>query len=300
MQLPAVRANEKCAAAYRYAYMSTDRATINNVLEEATARLATGTARLDAEVLLACALQQPRSHLYAWPEQVVTSAVLNTFTGLLQRRAAGEPVAYLTGAREFWSLPLTVTTATLIPRPETETLVELALEKLPVNSPLQVADLGTGSGAIALALASERPACRIVATDISSQAVHVADANAARLGLANIEFVTGDWCAPLPATRFDMIVSNPPYVIETDPHLVAGDVRFEPRAALAAGPEGMDALTHIARSSAEYLRRDGWLLVEHGYDQGEQTVDLFHACGFRHVSDHTDGAGASRVTMGMK
>ena len=285
---------------HRPAHVTGDHATIKRLLAAATRRLAHDSARLDAEVLLACALGKPRSYLHAWPERVVTTATLNTFTELLQRRAAGEPVAYLTGQREFWSLPLTVTTATLIPRPETETLVALALERLPVATPLQIADLGTGSGAVALALASERPACRIIATDISAQSLHIARANATRLGLENIEFVTGDWCTPLPATPFDMIVSNPPYVAATDPHLDAGDVRFEPRAALAAGPHGMDALTRIAAAAGAYLRRDGWLLVEHGYDQGDSTMDLLRARGFRQVSDHADSAGVSRVTMGIK
>lgn len=284
----------------RPAYITGDHATIKDLLQDATRYLATGSARLDAEVLLACALCKPRSHLHAWPEQVVTADVLHLFTDLLQRRAAGEPVAYLTGRREFWSLPLTVTTATLIPRPETETLVALALEKLPVDTPRRIADLGTGSGAVALALASERSACHVFATDNSTQALQVARANAARLGLDNIEFVAGDWCSALSAMSLDMIVSNPPYIVETDHHLDAGDVRFEPRAALAAGPDGMDDLNIIAGCAGEHLRRDGWLLVEHGYDQGEKTVALLRACGFRQVSDHADAAGVSRVTMGIK
>jgi len=284
----------------RYAHIAAERATIKTLLEDASRHLTTASARLDAEVLLACALRKPRSYLHAWPEQVVAAATVITFNGLLQRRAAGEPVAYLTGQREFWSLPLTVTTATLIPRPETETLVALALEMLPLDAPLQIADLGTGSGAVALALASERPACTVIATDISTPALDVARANAKQLGLANIEFVSGDWCTPLPTTSLDMIVSNPPYIVATDPHLDAGDVRFEPRAALAAGPHGMDALTRIAACAIEHLRRDGWLLVEHGYDQGEKTMDLFQAYGFRHVCDQPDDAGLSRVTMGVK
>jgi len=275
-------------------------ASIRQLLEHATRLLHSDSARLDAEVLLACVLGKPRSHLHAWPERVPPPATRAQFETLLQRRAAGEPVAHLTGEREFWSLPLTVTPDTLIPRPETETLVARALEKIPAGSTAHIADLGTGSGAIALAIARERPHCQVIATDLSATAVAVASRNARRLGITNVEFLTGNWCEPLPAIPLDLIVSNPPYIPQDDPHLDRGDVRFEPRRALAAGPEGMDDLSAIARCAREHLRSGGWLLLEHGYDQGSRATRLLAEAGFREVSDHADDAGLSRVTEGRK
>jgi release factor glutamine methyltransferase len=276
----------------------TDTPSIRALLEQASRELATVSARLDAEILLAACLGKPRSYLHTWPERSVDQRDLECFGQLIRRRARGEPVAHLTGEREFWSLPLAVTPDTLVPRPETETLVELALEKLPPDTPLRVADLGTGSGAIALAIAAERPRCEVIATDISEQAIRIARRNAERLGLDNVRFIAGDWCESLPAGRFDAILSNPPYVAEMDPHLVAGDVRFEPRRALAAGPEGMDALRLIAHCAHRHLHEGGWLIVEHGYDQGAKVMQLLHAEGYDAISSHKDGAGLDRVTMG--
>jgi release factor glutamine methyltransferase len=275
-------------------------ASIRQLLGHATRRLNQDSARLDAEVLLACVLGQPRSHLHAWPERVPLPAARAQFEELLLRRAAGEPVAYLTGVREFWSLPLAVTRDTLIPRPETETLVTLALQKIPAGSTARIADLGTGSGAIALAIAHERPRCQIIATDLSAMAITVASRNARQLGITNVEFLTGNWCAPLTAPPFDLIVSNPPYIPTDDPHLDQGDARFEPRPALAAGPEGMDDLNAIAHSAREHLCSGGWLLLEHGYDQGSSATRLLAATGFREVADYTDDAGLSRVVAGRK
>ena len=275
--------------------------SIRRLLDNAAARLpATESARLDAEVLLAHVINRPRSYLYTWPERNLPSDQQARFDRLLQRRAAGEPVAYLIGRREFWSLPLTVTADTLIPRPETETLVALALERIPPAAPARIADLGTGSGAIALAIASERPRCRLVATDVSAAALAVARRNAKRLGIENIRFLAGDWFAPLPDTPFDAIVSNPPYVPETAPHLSQGDVRFEPRQALASGPEGMNDLARIAHGALGRLRSGGWLLLEHGYDQGEQAVRLLESAGFHAVADHADDSGHCRVVIGQK
>lgn len=268
------------------------------LLEQASRELGTESARLDTEILLAACLGKPRSYLHTWPERSIDQRELECFEQLLRRRARGEPVAHLTGEREFWSLPLAVTPDTLIPRPETETLVEQALGKLPRDTPLRVADLGTGSGAIALAIATERPRCEIIATDISESALTVARRNAERLGLGNVRFIAGDWCESLPAGRFDVILSNPPYVAERDPHLDSGDVRFDPRQALVAGPEGMDALRQIARCANDHLRRDGWLIVEHGYDQGGKVMQLLQAEGYSEVSIHNDDSGLSRVTMG--
>ena len=275
-------------------------ASIRQLLAQATERLSSDTARLDAEVLLAHTLGKMRSHLHAWPEKILSAEQQLQFQHLLQARIRGEPVAYLTGQREFWSLPLGLTPATLIPRPETETLVALALEVIPVNSTALIADLGTGSGAIALAVAHERPGCRLLATDISPAAIEIAAANARQLGINNIEFHTGDWCKPLAGRQYDVIMSNPPYIRNTDPHLQSGDVRFEPRSALAAGPEGMDDLEKIARCAGHLLKAGGWLLMEHGYEQGKQAMQLLEANGFQTVSDHADEAGLSRVVMGQR
>jgi release factor glutamine methyltransferase len=274
--------------------------SIASLLAQAAGMLGTDAARLEAEILLAACLDRPRSHLYAWPEREIEPRQQERFAALISRRAGGEPVAYLLGRREFWSLSLTVTPQTLIPRPETETLVTLALEKMPADIPLRIADLGTGAGAIALAIARERPCSQVIATDVSLTALSVAKGNAARLGLGNVRFAGGSWCRAFAADAFDFILSNPPYVAESDPHLREGDLRFEPRTALAAGPQGMDALRRIVPDAHERLRRDGWLIVEHGYDQGDEIMQLLRAQGFRKVSDHADAAGLSRVAMGRR
>lgn len=275
-------------------------ATIRQLLEDASRQLHSDSARLDAEILLACVLGKPRSHLHAWPERELPPETRARFAALLARRASGEPVAHLTGVREFWSLPLAVTADTLIPRPETETLVMLALEKIPIGSTARIADLGTGSGAIALAIAHERPGCAVTATDASTAAITVARRNARQLGITNVTFLVGHWCEPLPAAPFDLIVSNPPYIAQDDPHLERGDVRFEPRRALAAGPNGMDDLETIAGCARAHLRSGGWLLLEHGYDQGDSITRLLTAEGFLDVSDHVDDAGLGRVAAGRK
>ncbi len=272
--------------------------TIKELLAQATALLDSDSPRLDAEVLLAHVLQQPRSHLLAWPEKHLTTTQLTNFMQLLQRRRSGEPVAYLTGKREFWSLPLGVTTDTLIPRPETETLVALALDKIPADTPQLVVDLGTGSGAIALAIASERPRVTLIATERNPAALTVAEENARRLGITTVSFRSGHWCEPLDDLLADLIVSNPPYIAAADPHLARGDVRFEPRHALAAGPAGMDDLTAIAACASSHLKPGGWLLMEHGFDQGEQARQLLEDRGFTRVSDHTDSASLARVIAG--
>ena len=280
--------------------MNSHTRSIGALLAQATGLLGTDVARLEAEILLAACLDKPRSHLYAWPEQQVEPRLQERYTDLISRRALGEPIAYLLGQREFWSLPLTVTPQTLIPRPETETLVALALESMPEDAPLRIADLGTGTGAIALAIARERPRSEVIATDISPAALSVAKGNAARLGLDNVRFVCGSWCRALIVDAFDFILSNPPYVAESDPHLGEGDLRFEPRKALAAGPRGLDALLRIIPGAHDRLRTDGWLIVEHGYDQGERVMQLMRTRGFREISDHLDAAGLSRVTRGRR
>lgn len=278
--------------------MPAEPATIRILLAQAVELLATDTPRLEAELLLASCLDKPRSYLYAWPDVIPPADIQARFRDMLARRIAGEPVAYLLGQREFWSLPLAVTPATLIPRPETETLVALALARIPADADAWIADLGTGSGAIALAIARERPRCRIIATDISQDALAVAAANAKNLGLSNVQCLTGDWCAALPDQLFDLIVSNPPYIPEDDIHLTRGDVRFEPRHALAAGPQGMDALQYIARCASSRLRPQGWLLLEHGYDQAQAVTRLLHSCGYEEVHDYPDDAGHGRVIAG--
>jgi release factor glutamine methyltransferase len=275
-------------------------ASIRQLLEQASHLLTTDSAQLDAEVLLAHALGQARSHLRAWPEKIPSAEQQENFQRLLQARLQGEPVAYLTGQREFWSLPLAVTPATLIPRAETETLVALALQRIPADSRADVADMGTGSGAIALAIAHERPGCQLLATDVSAAAIETAAANAKQLGVGNIEFLCGDWCTPLEDRQFDVIISNPPYIKDSDPHLQQGDVRFEPDTALAAGPQGMDDLTKLAHCTRQHLRTGGWLLLEHGYDQHNAVTQLLTSCGFSQVVDHQDDSGTDRVVVGKR
>ena len=275
-------------------------ATLHERLTDAAWQLAaiSESPRLDAEILLAAALERPRSYLHAWPERTLEPEPSSRFSAWLERRRAGEPVAYLLGRREFWSLELEVTPDTLIPRPETELLVELALARLPADWPITVADLGTGSGAIALALAVERPLARIVATDRSPTALIVARRNAERLEIRNVEFREGDWCAPLGDERFDLITTNPPYVAAADPRWRQGELRFEPPVALVSGADGLDALRAIIAQAPDVLKSGGWLLLEHGYDQGEAVPALLRERGFDAVSDHRDAAGLSRTSSG--
>ncbi|MDQ3269253.1 MAG: peptide chain release factor N(5)-glutamine methyltransferase [Pseudomonadota bacterium] len=256
------------------------------------------TAPEDAEALLAHALGRPRSWLYAHGDDDLEEDAAARFHALVQRRASGEPVAYLTGRRGFWSLDLQVTPATLIPRPETELLVEIALARLPGDRPLRVADLGTGSGAIALALAHERRNARVLATDVSAAALEVARANASRLGLANVEFRHGDWLVPLAGERIDLIGSNPPYIAETDEHLRQGDLRFEPAAALASGDDGLDAIRRIASGAGACLVPGGWLLIEHGWQQGAPVRALLQQAGLVEIATQRDLSLHERVSFG--
>ena len=273
--------------------------TLANALASATATLALhASARLDAELLLARALGQPRSYLFAWPERTLTEAQTQQFAALVARRAAGEPMAHILGRREFWSLDLEVTPDTLIPRPETELLVERALSRIPTDAQWDVADLGTGTGAIALAVASERPSCRIVASDVSAAALAVAERNARDLALRNLSFHRGPWFTPFARESFDIILSNPPYIRAGDPHLGVGDVRFEPQSALVAGADGLDDLRGIIADAPAYLRPGGYLLVEHGFDQGAAMMELFTRAGFDAVTTTCDLSGQPRVTEG--
>jgi release factor glutamine methyltransferase len=266
------------------------------LLREARARI----DPVDAEFLLVHVLDRPRSWLFAHRDDVAPAGVAEAFAALVARRAQGEPVAYLTGRRGFWRFDLAVTQATLIPRPETELLVELALARLPADRAVRIADLGTSSGAIALALAHERPRAQVLASDASAQALAVAQANAQALALANVGFREGDWFAPLAGERFDLIASNPPYIALGDPHLGEGDLRHEPAAALSSGADGLDAIRRIAADAPRHLRAGGWLLLEHGWDQGAAVRDLLRAAGFVEVATERDLEGRDRVTLGRK
>ncbi|MDY7568126.1 peptide chain release factor N(5)-glutamine methyltransferase [Pseudomonas sp. RTC3] len=259
------------------------------------------TARLDVELLLAAALGKPRSYLHTWPERIVSSEAAQVFASYLQRRRAGEPVAYILGQQGFWKLDLEVAPHTLIPRPDTELLVEVALELhaiTPALAPVTVLDLGTGTGAIALALASERPAWRVTAVDRILEAVALAERNRQRLHLNNVTVLNSHWFSALEGQRFDMIISNPPYIASADPHLVAGDVRFEPSSALVAGVDGLDDLRVIITQAPDYLDVGGWLLLEHGYDQAAAVRDLMAGQGFERVHSRKDLGGHERITLG--
>jgi len=233
--------------------------------------------RLEAELLLAHALGVNRAWFFAHAEDIADAEGMRRFDALVRRRATGEPIAYITGTRDFWSLTLEVTPATLIPRPETELLVELALDRLPTGG--SVVDLGTGSGAIALAVAKERPDATVVAVDVSAAALDVALRNARRLGLERVEFVQGDWFAPLNGRRFNLVVSNPPYIEADDRHLGEGDLRFEPASALASGADGLDDIRRIASGADAHLLPGGVVLVEHGWNQGEAVRRILREAG---------------------
>lgn len=269
-------------------------ATVVHALREAATRI----DRVDAEALLLHVLGQPRGWLFTHGGDALTPDQSSRFDELIARREAGEPVAYLTGSRGFWTLDLEVTPDTLIPRPETELLVELALARIPHGAASRIADLGTGSGAIGLAIASERPSAGVVATDASEAALAVAGRNAQRNDIGNIEFRHGSWYAPLAGERFDLIASNPPYIEEGDPHLVEGDLRFEPMTALASGEDGLDDLRTLVSAAPSRLVVGGWLLVEHGWEQGDAVRALFANAGFSDVETIRDLEGRDRVTLG--
>lgn len=257
------------------------------------------TAQLDAEILLGYVLGFTRTQLYINNNQLMTAETQAVFQQLIQQRKIGFPIAYLVGEREFWSLPLTVTTDTLIPRPETELLVELALQQFPAEQSIRLVDLGTGSGAIALAIAHARPHWVVIATDRSEAALSVARQNANGLHISNVEFYLGNWYDALAAgERFHMIISNPPYICENDPHLQA-ELRFEPSEALVAGKDGLRDLMTIVAHAHEYLLANGCLLVEHGYDQADAVKHLFLQHHFVHISQWKDLSDITRVTSGM-
>ncbi|MCK9504948.1 MAG: peptide chain release factor N(5)-glutamine methyltransferase [Porticoccaceae bacterium] len=269
--------------------------TIGAALQQA-AQLNSDSPLLDAQLLLCRVLHCNRTYLYTWPEKPLTAEQSQQYLALLEQRARGVPVAHLLECQEFWSLPLKVSSATLIPRPDTERLVELALDLvLPLTA--RVLDLGTGTGAIALALASERPQWQIVAVDSQPQAVALAGENARSLGLASVVVAESDWFSAVTG-QFDLIVSNPPYIAASDPHLSEGDVRFEPRTALVGGDDGLADLRHIIAVARAFLREGGYLLVEHGADQGAAVAGLFRENRYTEVVTHKDLGGRDRVTLG--
>ncbi|QTL33892.1 peptide chain release factor N(5)-glutamine methyltransferase [Pseudoalteromonas viridis] len=257
------------------------------------------SAKLDAEVLLLHILQKNRSYLFAWPEAELNAEQQQRFATLVERRQAGEPVAHLTGEREFWSLPLYVNNSTLIPRPDTETLVEQALA-LPLSAQAKVLDLGTGTGAIVLALASEQPGWQLMGVDFSHDAVALAEKNRQRLGFEHVEIRHSDWFSALAEQRFDLIVSNPPYICEQDEHLSQGDVRFEPLSALVAPEQGYADIRHIIEQALAYLTPDGYLMFEHGYQQAAGVRQIFAQMNYRNILTIKDMAGCDRVTMAQK
>ena len=252
----------------------------------------------DARWLLAHVLGRSRGWLFAHADEPVEPSDAVAFHALLARRERGEPVAYLCGQRGFWTFDLAVTPDTLIPRPETELLVELALERLPRDGAPHVADLGTGSGAIALALASERPGAQVLATDACAGALEVAGANARALALHNVEFRLGNWFDAVPGRRFDLVASNPPYIAAGDPHLAQGDLRYEPAGALASGPDGLDAIRAIVAAAPGHLAPGGWVLLEQGWDQAADVRALLGAAGFVEVATCRDLEQRDRVSLG--
>ncbi|AOW81942.1 peptide chain release factor N(5)-glutamine methyltransferase [Vibrio mimicus] len=276
--------------------------TIEAALKAATEQLqqsGSDSPALDAAVLLCHVLAKPRSYLLTWPDKTLEEPALVSLNALLARRMAGEPIAYILGEREFWSLPLKVSPSTLIPRPDTERLVELALEKAALIEG-ELLDLGTGTGAIALALASELPLRRVTGIDLRPEAAELAQENATRLSILNTQFLQGSWFSPLAdGTKFALIVSNPPYIEESDPHLNQGDVRFEPKSALVAEENGLADIRYISTHAPRFLLEGGWLLFEHGYDQGEAVRTILRELGYQSVTTEQDYAGNDRVTLGQ-
>ena len=275
--------------------------SIQDLLATATQQLTASSesAALDAEVLLCHCLNKNRSFLRAWPEHHPTTEQRDQYRRLIEQRLNGTPVAYLTGQREFWSRNFTVSSDVLIPRPDTELLIELSLELLPTERPCKIIDLGTGSGIIAITLAAERPLAAVIATDISVAALAIAQHNADRLSTSNVCFRQSHWFNDIKETGFDLVVSNPPYIADNDPHLRQGDVRFEPDSALLSAENGLQDIRLITKQSRLRLKDGGQLMVEHGYNQQAEVQAIFNEFGYRHISTHADLSGNPRVTSGL-
>lgn len=255
------------------------------------------TARLDVAVLLAHALERDKTYLYTWPDRELTAAQQQVFESLLVQRQKGVPIAYLVGEKEFWSLPIKVSSDTLIPRPDTELLVQLGLELFASDSPRTIADLGTGTGAIALALAHERSRWQVLGADISPQIVALAEQNRVAFQLMNLRFVVSDWCSALPKQAFDLILGNPPYIAADDPHLLCGDVRFEPKTALVSEEDGLHDIKCIATQAKDHLKLQGFLLLEHGCQQAQAVREILSAAGYSNMKTFQDLAGLDRATQ---
>lgn len=274
---------------------------IDNLLKTASESLkkTSESPLLDARVLLAHSLQKTCTWLVTWADKTLNESDITRFNALLKRRENGEPIAHITGTREFWSLNLNVSKDTLIPRPDTELMVQTLLQHYPQSAHIKLLDLGTGSGAIALALASERPNWQITATDKSTAALAIAKQNAQQLKLNHIHFVSGNWFAPLANQQFDIIASNPPYIPQSDPHLSQGDVRFEPISALASGADGLDDIRLICQQAAAHLNKNGMLIIEHGFDQKTEIRHIFQDSGYKNIQQYTDLSHNPRLCSGL-
>jgi len=275
---------------------------IQQALQQASKDLSgtSPSAMLDAQVLLTHVLQCNTAHLAAWPEKALSDDQHADYLQLVKQRRQGTPVAHLTGSREFWSLDFSVDNSTLIPRPETETLVEYLLDNFASRENLKLLDMGTGTGAIAISIAKEKPDWEIVASDISEQALKLARQNSSHHDTDNVSLIQSDWFENISQKNFDIIISNPPYIASDDPHLTLGDVRFEPESALSSGATGMVDIEHICSHAKEYLLKNGWLIVEHGYNQKQQVADCFSRNGFTEITQQQDLSGHARMTTGKK
>jgi release factor glutamine methyltransferase len=274
---------------------------LNTALQTAAGMLTeSDSADLDAEVLLCLVLEKQRSYLRAWPDLDLPTDLALQFWALIEQRQKGMPVAYLTGSREFWSRDFQVTPDVLIPRADTELLIELCLALIPTDKPCKIIDLGTGSGIIAITLAAERPLAVLTGTDFSLAALAIAKLNAKQHQISNVHFYQSDWFASVPDSDFQIIVSNPPYIAEDDEHLTFGDLRFEPRSALSAAESGLRDINMIVHTAFPRLISGGYLLIEHGYDQQQQVQALFNKCHYQQIQTITDLAGLPRVTFGQR
>lgn len=272
---------------------------VEQAIDLALTQINSDTSRLDSEILLCYALEKNKTWIKTWPDYQLSDAEQSQYESLIERRAKGEPIAYITGEREFWTLNLATNSSTLIPRPETELLVEQALESLSDNEASCVLDLGTGTGAIALAIASERSKCEVLGVDLNDAAVELAKKNAKRNNILNAKFKQSSWFENISIQQFDLIVSNPPYVAEGDPHLEQGDLIFEPNSALIAKDEGYADIKLIIERASQFLKFDGGLLFEHGYQQAEKVREIFKEYGYSDIQTVKDLSGLDRVTKGL-